>query len=139
MNYKFFNNCDEMLNYYFENAMDSAFPLVMEQIEKDMCYLNDDWIQWCVVEFEEGDTAQPLALIGTRRVPCVMNSTHISSYEVNVNYRGLGFGTMILKEFIDTYCEKIVTLYAEDKNRNFYEKLGFVRQTEPYFYVREGH
>ena len=83
MNYKFFNNCDEMLTYYFENGMDTCFDLVLEQIEKDECYLDDDWIQWCVVEFEEGDSVQPLALIGTRRVPCVMNSTHISSFEVN--------------------------------------------------------
>lgn len=137
MNYKFFNNCDEMLTYYFENGMDTCFSLVLEQIEKDDCYLDDDWIQWCVVEFEEGDSVQPLALIGTRRVPCVMNSTHISSFEVNINYRGLGFGKMILKEFMDTYCKDIVTLYAEDKNRGFYEKLGFVKQTEPYFYVKD--
>ena len=35
MNYKFFNNCDEMLTYYFENGMDTCFDLVLEQIEKD--------------------------------------------------------------------------------------------------------
>jgi hypothetical protein len=38
---------------------------------------------------------------------------------------------------MDTYCKDIVTLYAEDKNRGFYEKLGFVKQTEPYFYVKD--
>lgn len=136
MNFKFFNSCDEFLEYYFQNAMDTSFELVMEQFEKDSCYLNDDWISWCVVEYIEDDFIFPLAAIGVRKDPIIPNSTHISSFEVNIQYRSLGFGKMIMKEFMDTYCEDIITLYAEEKNRPFYEKLGF-ENTDGNFYIKD--
>lgn len=135
MNFKFFNSCDEFLDYYFENNMNTSFELVMQQLEKDECYFDDDWIHWIVVEFEEMGQSVPLAVIGVRNQPVLQNSDHISTFEVNINYRDMGFGKMILKEFMDTYCKDCVTLYAEEKNRPFYEKLGFKNRGNN-FYIR---
>ena len=139
MNFKFFNNCEEFLAYYFEQGLTTCFELVMEQFEKDPCYLDDEWIKWCVAEYETEDGIVPMAVIGFRKEDS-FNSDHISSFEVNANYRSLGFGTQILTEFIKEYCSSpYITLYAEDKNQCFYIKLGFEKDTDvsPYFYFKE--
>lgn len=139
MNFKFFNNCEEFLAYYFEQGLTTCFELVMEQFEKDPCYLDDEWIKWCVAEYETEDGIVPMAVIGFRKEDS-FNSDHISSFEVNINYRQLGFGSLILNEFMKEYCSMpYVTLYSEDKNAGFYTKLGFEKDTDvsPYFYFKE--
>lgn len=139
MNFKFFNTCEEFLAYYFEQGLTTCFELVMEQFEKDPCYLDDEWIKWCVAEYETEDGVVPMAVIGFRKEDS-FNSDHISSFEVNANYRSLGFGTQILTEFIKDYCSSpYITLYAEDKNQGFYTKLGFEKDTDvsQYFYFKE--
>lgn len=116
MNFKFFNTCEEFLTYYFEQGLTTCFELVMEQFEKDPCYLDDEWIKWCVAEYETEDGVVPMAVIGFRKEDS-FNSDHISSFEVNINYRRIGFGSLILNEFMQEYCSMpYVTLYAEDKN-----------------------
>lgn len=125
MNFIFFDSCDDFLKYYFENSLISCFTLVLEQFEKDSCYLDDSWISWCAVEQETDDEPIIIALIGFRKDE-ELKSDHITSFEVNLNYRDLGYGTLVLKEFIDTYCkESRVTLYSAPKNANFYKHLGF--------------
>ena len=94
MNFKFFNNCEEFLAYYFEQGLTTCFELIMEQFEKDPCYLDDEWIKWCVAEYETEDSVIPMAIIGFRKEESY-NSDHISSFEVNIEYRGLGFGSLI--------------------------------------------
>lgn len=139
MNFKFFNTCEEFLTYYFEQGLTTCFELVMEQFEKDPCYLDDEWIKWCVAEYETEDGVIPMAIIGFRKEESY-NSDHISSFEVNIEYRGLGFGSLILNEFIKEYCSMpYVTLYSEDKNAGFYTKLGFEKDTDvsTYFYFKE--
>lgn len=139
MNFKFFDSCDDFLQYYFELGLDTQFELFLEQTEKDENYLNDEWITWCAVEYETEDGVIPMALIGFREEE-EFDSNHISSFEVNINYRSMGFGTMVLKEFIKLYCDKpFVTLYAEPKNNDFYVKLGFEKDPSinKNFYILE--
>lgn len=139
MNFNFFDSCDDFLRYYFEQGLISQFTLVLSQFEKDECYLDDTWVKWCAVEYETEDGVVPMAIIGYREDD-EFNSDHIASYEVNINYRSLGFGTLIMNEFIETYCDKpYITLYAEPKNDEFYTKLGFRRDSSVnrYFYVKE--
>lgn len=139
MNFKFFNSCEDFLSYYFEQGMSTSFELVMEQFEKDPCYLDDNWIKWCVAEFEMECGIIPLGVIGFRKNE-ELNSDHISSFEINIDYRDLGFGSMILNEFIKNYCSMpYITLYAEDKNMGFYTKLGFEKDESisPYLYFKE--
>lgn len=141
MTYNFFDNCEDFLKYYFEQGCSTCFELIMEQFEKDPCYLDDNWITWCVAEYETEEGVIPMAIIGFRKNDDY-NSDHISSFEVNVNYRSLGFGSLILNEFIKEYCSMpYVTLYAEDKNMGFYTKLGFEKDTDvsPYFYFKENN
>lgn len=141
MRFNFFNSCEEFLEYYFEQGMTTCFELVMEQFEKDSWYLDDNWIKWCVAEYETEDGVIPMAVIGFRKDESY-NSDHISSFEVNVNYRNLGFGSLILNDFIKNYCSMpYITLYAEDKNERFYTKLGFEKDTDvsPYFYFKENN
>lgn len=123
MNFKFFNNSEEFVNYYLDNNLDDRFELVVQMIEKDLCYIDDDWIKWCVVEYG-GIT--PLAFIGVRVTSPIDDSVHISAYEINSDFRNLGFGSLVLKEFIKNFCNQpLVSLYAEEKNKNFYQNLGF--------------
>ena len=139
MIFRFFKNCDDFLKYYFNNDMDYSFELVREQIEKDQCYLDDNWIQRCVVELETNSGVEPIATIGFNKNKD-FNSDHITTFEVSRKYRSMGFGSIIMNTFINEYCKMPrVTLYAEDKNRNFYEKLGFVRDTSVsrFFYKKE--
>lgn len=139
MTFRFFKNCDDFLKYYFNNDMNDSFELVREQIEKDQCYLDDNWIQRCVVEYDTNSGIIPIATIGFRKNED-FNSDHITTFEVNRNYKDMGFGSTILKNFIENYCKMPrVTLYAEDKNRNFYEKLGFIKDTSvgKFFYKKE--
>lgn len=141
MRFNFFNSCDEFLEYYFEQGMSTCFELIMDQFEKDTCYLDDEWINWCVAEYETEDGVIPMAVIGFRKDESY-SSDHISSFEVNVNYRSLGFGSLILNDFIKDYCSMpYITLYAEDKNEGFYTKLGFEKDTDvsPYFYFKENN
>lgn len=141
MRFNFFNSCEEFLEYYFEQGMTTCFELVMDQFEKDSWYLDDNWIRWCVAEYETEDGVIPMAAIGFRKDESY-NSDHISSYEVNANYRDLGFGSLILNDFIKDYCSMpYTTLYAEDKNEGFYTKLGFEKDTDvsPYFYFKENN
>lgn len=139
MRFNFFNSCEDFLEYYFEQGMTTCFELVMEQFEKDSWYLDDNWIKWCVAEYETESGVIPMAVIGFRKDDSY-NSDHISSFEVNINYRQLGFGSLILNDFIKNYCSMpYITLYAEDKNQGFYTKLGFEKDTDvsPYFYFKE--
>ena len=141
MRFNFFNSCEEFIEYYFEQGMSTCFELIMDQFEKDACYLDDEWISWCVAEYETEDGVVPMAVIGFRK-EASYNSDHISSFEVNVNYRDLGFGSLILNDFIKDYCSMpYITLYAEDKNAGFYTKLGFEKDTNvsPYFYFKENN
>lgn len=141
MNYNFFDSCEDFLKYYFEQGLTTCFELVMEQFEKDPCYLDDNWIKWCAVEYETEDGVVPMAIIGFRQNE-EYNSDHISSFEVNISYRSMGFGSLILNEFIEEYCSMpYITLYAEDKNQGFYTKLGFERDPEVgcYFYFKENN
>lgn len=141
MRFNFFNSCDEFIEYYFEQGMQTCFKLIMDQFEKDACYLDDEWISWCVAEYETEDGVIPMAVIGFRKDESY-NSDHISSFEVNINYRQLGFGSLILNDFIKNYCSMpYITLYAEDKNEGFYTKLGFEKDTDvsPYFYFKENN
>lgn len=141
MRFNFFNSCEEFIEYYFEQGMSTCFELIMDQFEKDACYLDDEWISWCVAEYETEDGVVPMAAIGFRKER-TYNSDHISSFEVNVNYRDLGFGSLILNDFIKDYCSMpYITLYAEDKNEGFYTKLGFEKDTNvsPYFYFKENN
>lgn len=134
MNFKFFKSCDDFLKYYFEQNMNLYFGLVLEQFEKSDCYIDDTWIKWCVAEFEMEDGVIPMAAIGFRKEK---DSDHISSFSVNLKYRSLGFGTSIMQEFMNTYCSMpYVTLYAEDKNKKFYERLGF-EEISKNFYKKE--
>lgn len=141
MRFNFFNSCDEFIEYYFEQGMQTCFELIMDQFEKDACYLDDEWINWCVAEYETEDGVIPMAVIGFRKEESY-NSDHISSFEVNISYRGVGFGSLILNDFIKDYCSMpYITLYAEDKNAGFYTKLGFEKDTDvsPYFYFKENN
>lgn len=141
MRFNFFNSCDEFIEYYFEQGMQTCFELIMDQFEKDACYLDDEWISWCVAEYETENGVIPMAVIGFRKEES-FNSDHISSFEVNINYRQLGFGSLILNDFIKNYCSMpYITLYAEDKNEGFYTRLGFEKDTDvgPYFYFKENN
>lgn len=114
--------------------MDSNFELIEQQFE-NRCYVSDDWISWCVAELDNG--VEPLAVIGIRKKSPFSNTTHISSFEVNLKYRDLGFGKLTLETYIKKYCDMPqVSLYAEDKNRGFYEKLGFEYQGQN-LYIKE--
>ena len=127
MNFRFFDRCSDFVDYYFNNEMDSNFELIEQQFEKDRCYVSDDWISWCVVELD--NNVEPLAVIGVRKESPFPNTMHISSFEVNLKYRDLGFGKLTLETYIKKYCDMPqVSLYAEEKNRGFYEKLGFEYQ-----------
>lgn len=135
MNFKFFKKCSEFVDYYFDNEMDLNFELIEQQFEKDRCYVNDDWISWCVAELDSGET--PLAVIGIRKESPFPDTTHISSFEVNSEYRDLGFGKLTLETFMARYCDTPkASLYAEKKNRGFYEKLGFIYQGQN-LYIKE--
>lgn len=141
MRFNFFNSCEEFIEYYFEQGMSTCFELIMDQFEKDPCYLDDEWISWCVAEYETEDGVVPMAAIGFRKEGSY-NSDHISSFEVNANYRSLGFGSLILNDFMKDYCSMpYTTLYAEDKNEGFYTKLGFEKDANisPYFYFKENN
>lgn len=132
MTFRFFHNCDEFLDYYFSAELNDCFTLFIDQIGKDEAYIDDSWISWCLVSLG----IEPVALIGYRRDD-QFNSVHIASFEVSSNYRGIGLGTMVMKQFIKQYCDRpSVTLYAEDKNESFYENLGFEKEPKngPYFY-----
>lgn len=132
MTFRFFHNCDEFLNYYFTTGLLDSFTLILEQLEKDDCYVDDSWINWCLASLD----TEPVALIGYRRDD-EFNSFHITSFEVNSYYRGIGLGTMALRDFIKMYCDRpSVTLYAEPKNDHFYRNLGFEKDSKvsPFFY-----
>lgn len=137
MNFKFFKSCDDFVKYYFSQNMNITFELVLEQFEKDECYLDDTWIKWCVAEFEMGDGVIPMGVIGFRKTE---ESDHISSFNVNLNYRRMGFGASILTEFMNNYCSMpYITLYAERKNKLFYEKLGFKEVFKDYYRKENKH
>lgn len=107
------------------------FPMVQDYLLKDDCYSNDDWIEWYTAY--ENDIV--LAFFALRKTPLIPDFTHISVFEVNLELRGLGIGTEILTDFLSVHPN--CTLFAEDKNSNFYEFLGFEKDPrKKYFYTR---
>lgn len=125
-----YENCQQFLEDFY--SFKDYFPMVQDYLLKDNCYSNDDWIEWYSVY--EDDII--LAFLAFRKNPLKPNFFHLSVFEVNIELRGYGIGTEILSDYLmeNPNC----TLYAEDKNRNFYEFLGFKKDpTERYLYIRQ--
>lgn len=124
-----YENCSQFYEDFL--SFKDYFPMVQDYLLKDDCYSNDDWIEWYAVY--EDDIV--LAFFALRKIPLIPNSTHISVFEVNLQLRGLGLGTEILTDFLLYHPN--CTLFAEDKNSNFYKFLGFEKDPDKkYFYTR---
>lgn len=125
-----FDNCNEFFDYFKNNNGEDDFPLVLEQILKDDCYLNDNWIEWyAYTDDSYEDDSEICAIIASKKdksTSVIPDSDHIITLEVNKNLKGKGFGKKALSKFIDRFCtSNTIELYAEKHNWGFYEKLGF--------------
>lgn len=114
---------------YFSNYKD-CFPMIVEYLDKDNCYLDDDWIKW----FSFKKYGLLIAFLAERKIPLFENSKHIAVFEVNTNLRNCGFGTKLLKSYLNE--NPSVSLYSLPKNESFYKFLGFTKCEKPYLYTR---
>jgi len=116
-----FPSCKSFLSFY--EGVCENFPMVMEYLEKDDCYLDDKWIQWFAITEDD----ELLAFIAFRQESVLPDSVHISVFEVSKDLRNIGHGTRIIKSL--TRANKW-TLYASDEKQSFYERCGFVKSKE---------
>jgi|SRR5574344_654112 RimJ/RimL family protein N-acetyltransferase len=132
---KTFETCESFLRYYVDNDGDSIFPMTLQYLNYDDMYTDDKAVIWNVAE----DEGEPIAMICVRKMGIIPDSMHISVYEVNINYRGMGYGTDILYNFMKK-ANTTYTLFTSPDHRSFYEQLGFVyspTEDSPNFYIRE--
>ena len=123
-----FNNCNEFLEY-FEKSKNN-FPMIVDYLEKDDCYIDDDWIIWYSII----QNNIPIAFLAERKIPLFDNSKHIAVFEVNSDLRKCGYGTQIINNYL--IKNPNVSLYSSDENKSFYEFLGFEKANKPYLYTR---
>lgn len=138
MQFHFFKTTENFIDHFFANDGPQFFQLTMNYIEKDLMYITK-MMRWVAVyeeAIEEG-APQLIAYMAIKQNEKVFPEfEHISVYEIHSEFRGIGYGTEVLKEFINAYTEDYVSLYADDHNAGFYEYLGFTRvDDEPRLFV----
>ena len=124
MKVEIYPNNKNFIDNYIDFNGDTLFPMTKDYILRDECYTDDDWIKWVKYSMDDGT---PLALIGERLLGEEPDSRHISVYEVNKDYRGLGLGTQVLQDYLQANDKW--TLYSMPENANFYKILGFSLST----------
>lgn len=134
--FTFCKKCNDFKNEFVEQKWGFDFELTNDLLFNKGCYTSDNYHQLVKVNIK--GMSEPICIIGIRHEHGLkINSDHISLLDVHKDFRGKGLGKEIFSLFISNFCDKpYVTLYAEEKNQGFYEKLGFVKQNK-YFYVFE--
>lgn len=113
----------------------NEFPLVEEQLSTKECYQDDEWITWYICKDQDDEV---IGIIATRKKPDLPNSIHITTLEVANYLRYQGYGSKMLKLFLKAFDVDFVTLYAEEKNWTFYNKLGFKNSDDnPLYMIKE--
>lgn len=114
-------------NYFYYYNLEYIFPLVEEYMmkEKDYMYLNKSEFVWTVVTDTNKNDVVAIYALKTRNPFGFKHCQHLSCFEVNEMYRGLGIGTEVLRRVISQYKFDNFTLFCEPHNRTFYSYVGF--------------